>query len=142
MKSSPAEWISRYEPCLPTVSTIDEKIVPQSNEARYLGLHLDSNFTEARLPQSYTAGLLLNDRKKVTFSLDGKRLIYIMSIIKPIWMYGMQLWGTAKPSNCNIMQRVKNKVLWMITCAPSRYITNRQLLKDLNMKTKQLSYEY
>jgi hypothetical protein len=39
-------------------------------------------------------------------------------ILKPIWTYGMQLWGSASISNIEILERFQAKVLRMITDAP------------------------
>ena len=52
------------------------------------------------------------------------------SILKPMWLYGFQIWGKAKESNlCNI-QRVQSKILRGISNAPW-YITNEFLHIDL-----------
>jgi len=39
-------------------------------------------------------------------------------ILKPIWTYGIQLWGTASNSNLDILERFQSKVLCIITDAP------------------------
>ena len=64
-------------------------------------------------------------------SLDCKLLIY-KSIIKPVWTYGIQLWGVAAKSNIEIIQRFQNKVLRIITNAPW-YISNDRIHSDLNI---------
>jgi hypothetical protein len=38
--------------------------------------------------------------------------------MKPIWTYGIQLWGTACTSNIEIMERFQSKALRLITDAP------------------------
>ena len=53
-------------------------------------------------------------------------------MIKPIWCYGIQLWGTASSSNIERIQRSQNKILKMITCAPS-YVRNSNIHRDLNV---------
>lgn len=35
-------------------------------------------------------------------------------ILKPIWTYSLQLWGTAAISNMDVIQRFQNKCLRMI----------------------------
>jgi hypothetical protein len=40
------------------------------------------------------------------------------AILKPIWTYGIQLWGTASTSNIEILERFQSKVLGMIVDAP------------------------
>jgi hypothetical protein len=39
-------------------------------------------------------------------------------ILMPIWTYGIQLWGCAKPSKTKIIQRLQSNVLRTITNAP------------------------
>ena len=68
-------------------------------------------------------------------SMDNKLLIY-KSIIKPIWMYGIELWGSASNSNIRIIQRFQNKTLRIITNAP-QFIPNIILHSDLAIKTIQ-----
>jgi hypothetical protein len=36
------------------------------------------------------------------------------TILKPIWTYGIQLWGTASTSNIEILERFQSKALCMI----------------------------
>jgi hypothetical protein len=44
-------------------------------------------------------------------------LIYKV-VIKPIWSYGIELWGCASKSNIVIMQRSQSKILRAIANAP------------------------
>ena len=60
---------------------------------------------------------------KSKLSLTNKLLIYKI-ILKPIWTYGLPLWGTASQSNIEILQRLQNRILRMATNAP-RYVPNR-----------------
>jgi hypothetical protein len=66
-------------------------------------------------------------------SLENKLLIY-KTIIKPIWTYGIPLWGTGSNSNIEILQRFQNKVLRSIVNAP-RYVPNTILHTDLQIPT-------
>jgi len=50
-------------------------------------------------------------------------------ILKPIWSYGVQLWGCAKLSNTKIVQSVQSKILRMVFNTP-RYISNKTLHED------------
>jgi len=70
--------------------------------------------------------------KHSKLSLSYKRRVYI-TIIKPIWTYGIQLWGCTKRSNRLIIQKSQNKILRLITNA-YRYVTNEELHEDLNIK--------
>ena len=50
-------------------------------------------------------------------SLDSKLTVY-KAILRPIWTYGMELWGCSKPSNTKILQTFQSKMLRMISSAP------------------------
>jgi len=56
------------------------------------------------------------------------------TILKPIWTYGIPLWGTASNSEIVILQRYQNKVLRAIVNAPW-YISNKVLHADLTVST-------
>jgi hypothetical protein len=56
------------------------------------------------------------------------------TILKPICMYGIPLWGSACHSNIEILQRFQHKVLRTIVNAPW-YIPDRFLHTDLQMPT-------
>ena len=64
---------------------------------------------------------------------ENKLLLY-QTFLKPIWTYGIKLWGTASNSNIEILQRFQNKVLRVIVNAPW-YIPNNVLHKDLKTPT-------
>jgi hypothetical protein len=64
-------------------------------------------------------------------SLPNKFLLY-KSILKPIWTYGIQLWGTASTSNNEIMERFQSKALRIIVDAPW-YVPNNHIRRDLQM---------
>jgi regulatory protein YycI of two-component signal transduction system YycFG len=50
-------------------------------------------------------------------------------VLKPIWTYGISLWGTASISNINILQRFQSKALRMILKAPW-FVSNATIHKD------------
>jgi hypothetical protein len=66
-------------------------------------------------------------------SLANKVLLY-KTILKPVWTYGIPLWGSVSHSNIEILQRFQNKVLRTIVNA-SWYIPNKLLHTDLQMPT-------
>lgn len=68
--------------------------------------------------------------KKSKLNTLTKIMVY-KSILKPIWTYGLQLWGTAKKSNINIIERVQTKIIRSILGAP-RYVKNEIILRDTN----------
>jgi hypothetical protein len=72
---------------------------------------------------------LLGPKSKL--SIENKLLLY-KCIIKPIWTYGIQLWGCTKPSNAKIIKRFQSKVLRLKVNAPF-YVSNLTLHKDLQI---------
>jgi hypothetical protein len=60
--------------------------------------------------------------RKSQLSLVNKLLDY-KAILKHIWDYGVQLWGSASNSNLEILERFQSKALWIITDAPC-YVPN------------------
>ena len=38
-------------------------------------------------------------------------VVLYKQILKPVWTYGIQVWGCTKPSNIDIIQRFQSKVL-------------------------------
>jgi uncharacterized protein YeeX (DUF496 family) len=54
--------------------------------------------------------------------------------LRPLWSYGIQLWGCASESNIQVIQRYQNKVLKCIVNTPW-YIRNSDLHCDLGIET-------
>lgn len=113
--------------------------VPQADTAKYLGLHLDSRLNWKHHVQQKAEQIKIKRRQMYwlighhsQLDLYCKRLIY-QSIIQPIWIYGIQLWGCTKYSNRQIIQRCQNKFLRLIANA-YRYVTNEELHRELNIK--------
>jgi hypothetical protein len=69
--------------------------------------------------------------RKSPAPLESKVLLY-KTIIKPIWTYGIKLWGCASKSHIAKMQRSQSKILRMITNAPW-YVTNQTLHDNLKV---------
>jgi hypothetical protein len=67
------------------------------------------------------------------FFKTNKLLLY-KTILKPIWTYGIQLWGTASTPNIEILERFQSKVLRMIVDAPW-YVPNSLIRRDLSCPT-------
>jgi hypothetical protein len=81
--------------------------------------------------------------RKSKLSINNKLLIY-KTTLKPIWAYGIQLWGTASTSNIEILERFQSKALSMITDGPW-YVPNTIIRKDLQIPTAKheiSSYNY
>jgi carbonic anhydrase len=86
---------------------------------------------------------LLGRRSKV--NLSNKLLIYKVAI-KPIWTYGIQLWGAASTSNIDILKRFQSKALRLITDAPW-YVPNAIIRRALHVPSvkeeiRRLSAQY
>jgi len=58
---------------------------------------------------------------KSQLSIENKLLLY-KTILKPIWVYGVQLWDTDSNSNMEI-QRFQNRYLGIIVNTPW-YVTS------------------
>jgi hypothetical protein len=54
--------------------------------------------------------------RKYKLSTNNKLLIY-KAILKPIWTYGIQLWGTTSNSNIEILERFQSKVCNILALA-------------------------
>jgi len=116
---------------------LNNQPLPFSQNVKYLGLTLDRRLTWA--PHIRSKRLTLNDRSRQLkhlltskrIHLKNKLLIYKM-LLKPIWVYGIQLWGSAKPTNINRIQTYQSKTLRQITKAPY-YVSNHTLHHDLSV---------
>jgi len=118
--------------------TLNGSPIPQSNCVKYLGLHLDRRLTwknhiKAKCQQLRLKTLKMSwliSRKSET-TLENKIRLY-KSILKPVWTYAIQLWGTASNSNIEILQRYQSKTLRQIVNAPF-YVSNANIHKDLKI---------
>jgi hypothetical protein len=117
---------------------LNNTALPQSSTVKYLGFHLDSILTRKQhiAKKRKQIDLKVKDMHltighKSTMSLDSKVLLQ-KTIIKPIWTYGIELWGCASKSNIAIMKRSQSKIPRMLTNAPW-YVTNQTLHEDLNI---------
>ena len=64
-------------------------------------------------------------------SLQNKIIIY-KTVLKPVWTYGIELWGCASNSNIEIIQCYQSKILRILTDAPW-YVTNHTIHSDLHI---------
>jgi hypothetical protein len=109
-------------------------------QVKYFGLHLDRrhNWHKHIFTKRKQLGLILTKmhwlfRLKFQLSTTNKLLFY-KTVLKPIWIYGIQLWGTASTSNIEILERFQSKVLRMIVDAPW-YVPNSLIRRDLSCPT-------
>jgi hypothetical protein len=112
-KSTQITFTTRRTVC-PQVS-INNFPIPIKQEVKYLGLHLDKKLTWQTYIKAKRRQLELKIsnmnwliNKKSQLSLENKIAIY-KAIIKPVWTYGIELWGCSKPSKTKILsnQNVK-----------------------------------
>jgi hypothetical protein len=114
--------------------------IPQENHVKYLGLHLDRRLTwhthifakRKQLRISLTKIHWLLGRKS-NLSTNNKLLIY-KAILKPVWTYDIQIWGTTSNSNIEILERFQSKDLRLIVNAPW-YVQNSVIRNDLQVPT-------
>ena len=124
-KSSHTKLTLRKGHC-PAVN-INQIIIPQTDVVKYLGLHFDCklNWKEQIAKKRKQIDIKTKEinwliRKKSHLSIENKFLIY-KAVIKPIWSYGIELWGCASKSNIVIMHRSQSKILRTIShnkCTP------------------------
>ena len=117
---------------------INSTPIPTSNSVKYLGLHIDRRLTWKTHIKSKQKQLTTKTKRmywligrKSQLSLENKIILYKV-VLKPIWSYGIQIWGTACKSSIDILQRYQSKTLRMITNAPW-FVTNDNLHNDLGV---------
>jgi hypothetical protein len=68
-------------------------------------------------------------------SISNKIHVY-KATLKPIWTYGIQLWGEASTENLAILERSQSKFFRMLLDTPW-YLTNTVIPRDLQTPTVQ-----
>jgi len=135
-KSSQVTFTTRREICPPV--NLHNTHIPVKKEVKYLGLHLDEKLTwkthiKAKRRQLElklkNMSWLINTLSQL--SLDSKLTVY-KTILRPIWTYGIELWGCSKPSNTMILQTFQLKMLTMISSAPW-YVSNQTFHDDFEI---------
>lgn len=108
-------------------------MIPVRTEAKYVRLHLNQCLTRRQHIKAKRSQINIKLRQidlllglKSKLSLENKVLVY-KRIHKPIWTYGIHLWGCAKKSTVNTIQRYRSDVFWDVVDTPW-YVTN-----DLNI---------
>jgi hypothetical protein len=109
-------------------------------DVKYLGLHLERRLAwhkhifakrkqlRITLTEIYW---LLGRKSKLSTS---NKLLTFKTILKPIWTYGIQLWGTASTANIEILEHFQSKALRMIVDAPW-YVPNTVIRRNLQTPT-------
>lgn len=113
-------------------------VVPFENHAKYLGMTLDAKLKWKVHVKKKKEEIEIRSRnlkwligRNSNLSTFNKMMIY-NQVLKPIWTYGIPLWGCANDSVTNIIQTCQNKLLRTIVNAPW-YIRNSDLHRDLNV---------
>jgi len=121
---------------------LDQQIIPQNDSEKYLRMLIDSRLNWKHHVRQKKLQIKLKLRKLYwligrhsELDLTCKRLLYV-AIIKPIWTYGIQLWGCASKSNIEIIQRCQNIALRTIVAA-YRYDRNDVIHRDLMITSVQ-----
>lgn len=135
-KSVHVTFSLRRDHCPPVV--LNNVILPQTESVKYLGIHLDKrlNWRTHIWTKRQQLNLKLRNLEwlignKSKLSIENKLLLYKI-FLKPIWTYGIQLWGTASNSNIEIIQRFQSKLIRKIVNAPW-FVSNNTIHRDLKM---------
>jgi len=135
-KSARVTFTTRRVTCPPVL--LHTTPIPVKHDVKYVGLHLDRQLSWRKHIQTKRQHLdlklgamswLLVRRSQL--SLPNQLLLY-KCILKPVWTYGIQLWGCAKPSHTQIVQRLQSKILRSLANVPW-YVSNLQLHTDLGV---------
>jgi hypothetical protein len=115
-KSTRVTFTTRKRTCPPVTLNIQ---IPQEKSVKYLDVNLDRQLlwkvhiqkNKKQLDSKYKNMWWLIG-KKSQLSITNILLVYKV-ILKPIWTYACQLWGTASKNNIKIIERWQNKKLLM-----------------------------
>ena len=136
-KSVHVNYTNKKEKNLPVV--LNNVPIPYANSAKYLGMNLDAKLRWKVHVKKKNEELRIKYRKmqwlmgkNSQLKIHNKLMLY-KQILKPIWTYGIELWGCTKPSNQKIIQKFQNRVLRDIVKAPW-YVRNSDIHRDLGME--------
>ena len=124
----------------PAVNLYDWPL-PSVNEVKYLRMYLDRKLTWIKHIKTKGKAMDLKLREmywlvgtKSQLSLYNKLIIYKV-IIKPVWIYGIQLWGAACNSNLDIIQNFSRRHWVRRILDVPWYVANAPIQKDLETET-------
>jgi len=102
----------RKETC--SLITLNDLRISQAEDAEYIGLHFDRRLNWKIIYSTSENNLDFNWKKcSTSYSAINRnccyenKLLLEQEILKPIWTYGFQLWGTVSNTNIEILQRFK-----------------------------------
>lgn len=132
-KSVHITFTLRKEDCSPV--SLNGVQLPHQHTVKYLGMHLDRRLTWRKHVQTKRDEMNLKYKglywllgRNSKLSLENKLLVY-KTILKPVWTYGIQLWGSASASNIMVIQRVQNYILKQMSNAPWFIKTSARSMK-------------
>ena len=124
--------------------TINDITVPNKDTVRYLYMTLDRRLTWKR--HIVDKSKQLRDKLNKFYWLSGRRsnlstqnkIMLYKIVIKPVWTYGIQLWGTANNYNIEILQRFQsaNKCFLLpnsVLINAPWYVTNETIHHNLKI---------
>jgi hypothetical protein len=125
---SPGPYKQSATPPKKRISSISGYTLTGDLPGKNTFLQNGNNYESPTLTKMYW---LLGRKSKLSTS---NKLLICKAILKPIWTYGIQLWGMASTSNIEILERFQVKALCMIMDAPW-YVPNTVILRDLQIPT-------
>lgn len=107
-KSQHINFILKKE--VPVPITINHQVIPYHNSAKYLGMTLDAKLRwkehikiKKKQLNAMRSKMEWMIGRKSNLSVHNKLLLY-KQILKPIWTYGIQLWGCSANSNTSFSE--------------------------------------
>jgi hypothetical protein len=135
-KSTQVTFTLRNTRCPPVF--FNNILIPELPSEKYLEMHMDGklNWREHIAKNGKQTDLQFKQLywflgRKSPLSLENKVIVYKV-VIKPIWTYGIELWGCVSNSSIAILQRCQSKMLRSMTDAPW-YVSNSTLHNDLGI---------
>lgn len=120
--------------------TLNGEQITHVDSVKYLGMHLDRRLTWQK--HIWNKRKQLDGRLRSMNWLIGKRsqlsnnskMAVYKTILKPVWTYGIELWGTASNSNIEILERFQSKAMRIMFNIPN-CIANKYIIQDLKLNT-------
>ena len=139
-KSAQVTFTLKKNTCPPV--QLNNKQLAQPEDVKYLGIHLDGKLTWRKH--------ISTKRKQLDFKLCklywiiGRKsqlsmeniLLEYKAILKPIWTYGVQLWGSASNSNIEILQSFHGRTVVCAECGDKSDLKSaiiRQEVRNYNV---------
>jgi hypothetical protein len=96
---------------------LNQTDIPQAETVKYLGIHFDRRLTlkdhvptKRKQLDHKTREIKWLIVRHSPLSLENIIIIY-KTVLKSVWLYGIELWGCASNSNIEIIQRYQSKLL-------------------------------